>query len=359
MCVPERMELIKGTGHLQALQPGNLLKTALVAITQGGRKLAARLAGRLDNAVVVNVDKPVARVIQEAWHAYDGFVCVMAAGIVVRAIARLIEDKRADPCVVVVDEQGQFAVSLLGGHLGGGNALARQVAGILGGQAVITTASDILGLTALDLWARGQNLAVEDLPGLTRASARLVDRGVVRIYVDGLITVEYLPHDFLRVRDAREADLVVSNRLLGPWPGNALILRPRNLVCGVGCNRGTPVEEINRAVAEALSQHGLAETSVRGFASIDLKKDEQGLLELGARLGLAIDFYTKDELNGVSGVSRSDAVFVATGAVGVSEPAALLSAGVQKLLVRKMKWKNVTLAIAEAPFTLSAPDQGA
>ncbi len=323
-----------------------------LAVTAGGERLAAEIAAGLPNGVLIPERTGLAELLPGLWHEYDGLVFVMAAGIVVRLIAPLLEDKKRDPGVVVVDERGRYCISLLSGHIGGGNALARQVAGLIGGQAVITTASDTLGLTALDLWARDQGLAVEDGAALTRASARLVNSGVLRLYVE--VAVAALPQDFELVADPAAADCIVSHRL-GPWPPGVLLLRPRNLVVGIGCNRGTSRERIEQALAEAFAVHGLARGAIRNLASIDLKADEAGLLAVAGAWNLAIDFYDKDALNGVAGVSSSEVVRRATGARGVAEPAALLSAGTDNLLVRKMKWKDVTLAVAQAPSTLSAP----
>ncbi|MDH4322192.1 MAG: cobalamin biosynthesis protein [Desulfobulbaceae bacterium] len=328
------------------------MRVALLAVTDGGQRLAAKIAQGLPGSEVIAARTGLGELLAGIWPRYDGFVFVMAAGIVVRLIAPLLQDKRTDPCVVVVDEKGRFAISLLAGHLGGGNALAGRVAVITDGQEVITTASDTLGLTALDLWAREQGLAAEGQAPLTRASAQLVNAGSLRVYLDGWSLP--LPTDFIGVADPAGADCIVSNRL-GDWPAAALLLRPRNLVVGIGCNRGTGREQIEAALGEALREHGLSELAVRNLASIDLKADEAGLIAFAEARGLRIDFYNKDQLNGVAGVSRSDTVLRATGAQGVAEPAALLSAGGNKLLVRKMKWKDVTIAVAEAPCTWSAP----
>lgn len=327
------------------------MKTAIVSLTPGGHGLAARLSRSLANSTVLKIDEPVAKILERSWHRYDGFICIMAAGIVVRSVASLLKDKQTDPCVVVVDEKGRFAISLISGHLGGGNALALEVAALLGGEAVITTASDNLGLTALDLWARENGLLVENKAALTRASAQLVKRKVIRLFSE--VPAKKTPLDFVLVNDPQKADLIVSNRT-GDWPGVA-ILRPVNLVLGVGCNRGTPEEEIEQAVASLFLEHHLARNSIRNLASIDLKKDEPGLLAFASRHNLTLDFFNKDELNTVPGISKSEYVMKATGAVGVSEPAALLSAGIENLLIRKQKWKNVTLAVAEIPYILSAP----
>ena len=145
------------------------MKIGIIAITTGGRELAVRLCAMLDDATLLekSAGEKIAGTIAKNWRQYDALICIMAAGIVVRAVAPLLEDKFTDPCVVVLDEKGKHAISLLSGHIGGGNALARKVAGLLGGTAVITTSSDTLELVALDLWAQEQQLVVPDRKELT------------------------------------------------------------------------------------------------------------------------------------------------------------------------------------------------
>jgi cobalt-precorrin 5A hydrolase len=134
------------------------MKTAIVACTGGGRILGRTIAEQLPDSSLLDVQGSVTATLREAWQSCDALVCIMASGIVVRTLAPLLKDKRNDPAVLVLDEKGQNVISLLSGHLGGGNALAHQVAAITGGRAVITTASDTLGLVALDLWAKAQKL---------------------------------------------------------------------------------------------------------------------------------------------------------------------------------------------------------
>ena len=139
------------------------MKIGIIAITRGGKELAARLCSLLGDASLLKKEKgqKFAEAIAANWQSYDGFICIMATGIVVRAIAPLLVDKLSDPCVIVLDEKGHHAISLLSGHVGGGNALARKVADQLGGTPVITTASDTLKLVALDLWAKEQRLLMQ------------------------------------------------------------------------------------------------------------------------------------------------------------------------------------------------------
>ncbi len=320
--------------------------TAIIALTKGGKELAKQLSAVLPNSKVVNVQSGINKTLHHAWQEYEALVCIMAAGIVVRAIAPLLHDKNTDPAIVVCDERGQFAISLLSGHLGGGNALAQQVAGLLGGQAVLTTASDVLGHTALDLWARDLALTVADRHRLTNIMAKLVNNGFVFVFSDYLLPK--LPPDIISTDKAQLADLLISYRT-EHLSGQAL-LHPKILVAGVGCNRGTPATEISEALQLACMENGLAFQSIRNLASIILKQDEAGLLAVAQEQDWPIDFYSAEQLNSVENVTVSPAALQATGAQGVAEPAAILSSGGGKLLVRKRKMPNVTIAIAEVHF---------
>lgn len=327
------------------------MRTAVLAITQGGREKGEQLARSLEQADFFfcrgRVRETFARVWKESVEdrRYDALICIMATGIVVRIIGPLLHDKQTDPAVVVCDEAGRFAISLVSGHLGGANTLAEQVADILGGQAVITTASDVLGKTPLDLWIREQGFVVPDRKGLTRIMGRLVNGATIRIWSE--IPLPDLPPDMEKIDDPGQADLLVTCRT--DVTGRGLLLHPKILVAGIGCNRDTPAREIEQALAEACAANNLALPSIARLASIDLKQDEAGLLEFARTSDYPLVFFNRDQLNCVDNVSSSAAVLKATGAKGVAEPAAILAAGNGRLLVRKMKWPNVTVAIA-MPF---------
>ncbi|MBU1639150.1 MAG: cobalt-precorrin 5A hydrolase [Proteobacteria bacterium] len=330
------------------------MKIALLAITAGGKALAAKLTAKLADATFVEGPEKFSPTLAAAWPHYDAFICIMASGIVVRALAPLLHDKKTDPCVVVLDEQGRYVISLLSGHLGGGNDLARHVATLCGGQAVITTASDVLGHIALDIWARDHALQVADKARFTLAMTQLVNSGSLKVYSD--IELPEWPADFLMVDKADQAELIISFRQ--KVSGHKPHLHPCNLVAGVGCNRGTPVAAFAEAFNELCTNHNLALASLRNLASIDLKNDEKGLLEFARQNRYPLAFYSKDELNNVPGLTPSAAVLKATGAQGVAEPAAILSSNGQ-LIIGKQKWQDVTIAVAQAPWPWSAPDQAA
>lgn len=331
------------------------MKTAIIAITTGGKDLAARLVARLPDATLLS-QKGVTQNLTH-WQKFDAFICIMATGIVVRAIAPLLVNKQRDPCVVVVDEKGQHAISLLSGHLGGGNDLARQVAQITDGVPVITTASDTLGLVALDIWAREQHLAA-DKKKMTRASALLVNNGSLSIYTD--VKVKSLPAGLTQTKDPEQADLIISNK---KCYSDLLVFQPQNLVLGTGCNRNTPMQEFIDSLNELFKNLGLCRSAIRNLSSIDKKSDEKGLLAFAKHNNWQIDFFSKEEINRITDVEISPAALKAVGAIGVAEPCALLSADknrhikTSKLISRKRKWQNITMAVAEVPFTLSAQVQ--
>lgn len=328
------------------------MKIGIIAITKGGGKLAARLAALLEHATVLEKEPggKISDTIAANWRHYDGFICIMATGIVVRTIAPLLRDKLFDPCVIVLDEKGRHVISLLSGHLGGGNDLAEKVAGLTGGTAVITTASDTLELVALDLWANAQQLVVPGRETLTKLSTLLVNRGYLYLYAD--LQVASLPTGLQLVDDPLQADFLVSH--LTEIKHDCPIFRPRNLVVGVGCNRGTPVNEFEEAVQELFNDLQVSRSCIRNLASIDKKNDETGLLQFAHSNGWKIDFFDSNSINKLPHLEISFAALKAVGAIGVAEPSALLSAQSNHLLSRKRKWKNVTMAVAQVPFTLSA-----
>jgi cobalt-precorrin 5A hydrolase / precorrin-3B C17-methyltransferase len=343
-------------------------RTAILYITDNGLRLAERLKSFSPDAEIV---KYAPAIVADLWRTNEALVFIMASGIVVRTIAQLLKDKRTDPAVVVLDEAGKHAISLVGGHLGGANDLAKGIAAFLCGEAVITTASDVNGLPSIDLWAREHDLVIEDWGMLPLIGTRFVNNGALRVYLDqepgarGQGPEIKLPDEFLRVAEPRFADVIVSHRQNaydGPSAcaatGNdcsietcrvkgQLYLRPRSLVIGIGCNSGTSQSEIESAVQKTLEEHNLSFLSIGSVATIDIKGGEPGLRAFVEKHQFALHTFTAGELNNVEGIERSDVVFKATGAHGVAEPAALAEAGTDRLLVQKQKKGNVTVAVAE------------
>ncbi len=336
----------------------------ILALTPKGAVLARRLCRSLPGAQCwlsqAQAGEPgdlvfvsLSQTLREAFARGQSLVCIMAVGIVVRSIAPFLKSKAADPGVVVVDEAGQFAVSLLSGHLGGANDLAREVARTLGGTPVITTATDLQGLPALDLLAVEHGLAIENLPEVRVISMALLEGRPVRV-VD--------PHGFLSEMVAAhpelfapELDLDRALSLPGPsvyvgfrerpWPAAWLRLRPRNLVAGMGCHKGTPEKELVDFIEYTFQQEGLSLLSLKALATIEAKKEEPGLRKAARSLGVEFIWFTAQELEAMPAPNPSPRVARLMGVVSVSEAAALKAGGVE-LIVPKRKAANATLAVA-------------
>lgn len=343
------------------------IKTAIFYLTESGLSLAKRLKALYSDSQILKVNSEV---IPEIWGNCKNLICIMATGIVVRTIAPLIKDKKTDPAVVVLDEKGKFAISLLSGHIGGANEIAKEIANFLGGQAVITTASDVNNMPSIDLWARENDLIIENWDTIPEISTRFLNSGELKVYSD--VDIE-LPEEFQKTSNPEAADVVITNKLkIPPCPplikggwgdysgcriNGQLNVRPKNLVIGIGCNSGTSEGEIENAVKNTLGENNLSFLSIQSIATIDKKGDEQGLIAFAKKYTLEINTFTSDELNSIifslqpsaacGGFSLSEAALKATGAIGVAEPAALLSSGDDKLLVPKQKIGNVTVAVAE------------
>ena len=258
---------------------------AIIAITSGGAQLARRLHQQTEGSELWLPDKfrqtdtvnyyreKLADLLPQLFARVDGLVCIMASGIVVRLLASHITSKDRDAAVVVCDEAGDYAISLLSGHLGGANALAGEVAEILGGQAVITTATDVNQLPAFDEVARQNNMAVEPLERIKLLNGLLLEQKPIALAdAEGSVAAAYLDiptvtsvRSFATALQQEAAGFVfVSNRYLRQLEDqpNLLVLRPRNLVVGIGCNRGTSGEEIEAVVRQTLQNAFLAFASI-------------------------------------------------------------------------------------------------
>jgi len=294
-------------------------------------------------------------VLPEHFNAFGGHIFIMAAGIVVRSVAGLLRHKTLDPAVVVVDERGRHAVSLVSGHLGGANDLARRIGEAIGAVPVITTATDLHGLPAIDVIARQRGLTIENPDAIRHVNMALLEGRPIALHD---------PHDWLpgvlperSPTAAGEALTPAEGTGDGVWvddiridlPAQILVLRPPSLFVGVGCNRGTPAAEIREMLDRVLDTAGLAATSLAGLATIDVKRDEAGLLALAEALARPLQFYSRASLGTVAEVpSPSAMVEKHVGVKSVCEAAALLASGNGRLIVPKQISPNVTIAVARS-----------
>ncbi|MFC7884690.1 precorrin-3B C(17)-methyltransferase [Streptomyces sp. NPDC057376] len=295
----------------------------LISATAAGAAARDRLAAAWPDRTRV-YGGPVADAVRTAFAECEQLVCFLATGAVVRLVAPLLDDKRTDPGVVCVDEGGRFAVSLVGGHGGGANELARAIGEVLGAEPVVTTATDAVGLPGLDTLG----LPVEgDVAGVSRA---LLDGEPVALRAEVSWPLPPLP-----VAGEGAHTVRVTDRLVEPAPEREVVLRPPSLVVGVGASKGAPVDEVLGLVEEALREAGLSVASVAELATVDAKAEEPGIVGAAERLGVPLVTYAAGELAGVEVPNPSDAPLAAVGTPSVAEAAALVRGG--ELLVPKRK----------------------
>ena len=367
-------------------------QTAIVAVSRPGAALARRLAESVGDASLYLerrtgegdtgagnaeiYDLPLRPVIQDLFARCDALVVFLPVGAAVRLLAPVLGSKRQDPAVVCVDEAGRYAVSVLSGHIGGADALAHRVANALGAQAVVTSASDALEVTAIDMVGRDAGWRIEASPtDLTRAAAAVVNGDLAALWVDPESGAKWpedspLTPSIVRVsslggvRESRfAAALIVSDRLFALDTGRPLVTyRPPTLVAGVGCRRDVSEEHLRELLLHTLEEHGLAAMSIGSIASADIKADEAGLLTLAETLAVPLQTYGADQLNAIVG-NPTDNSAAATklhhptpsaaqnllGVFGVSEPAAMLASGADGVIVPRTKSDRATIAIARIP----------
>jgi cobalt-precorrin 5A hydrolase/precorrin-3B C17-methyltransferase len=304
-----------------------------ISVTEAGRALAERLPYEHHHG-------DLAAIVRERWGDVDAFVLVAATGIATRVVGPLLADKQTDPAVVVVDDAGRFAIALSGGHAGGANALATDVAALLGAEPVVTTATDTRGAVALDT-----------LPGLT---ARGDIAAVARAWLDGappaVVNARAWPlPDVFRgvtgtdsVHHAPRNEVVVTDLSLDDAPGR-VVLHPASLVVGVGASTDAPGDAAAALLDASLAAHGLARESIACVATIDRRANDPVVTELK----LPVRSFTAGVLATVDVPNPSAVVQREVGTPSVAEAAALLAAGPgAELVVTKQAGATATVAIA-------------
>ncbi|RNB83730.1 cobalamin biosynthesis protein CbiG [Brevibacillus nitrificans] len=355
---------------------------AIVAITKHGVEMARDLAQKFPGTDLYYMSKfargdeesrgiqlftnSVRMLFPALWPAYKGLIIIISLGAVVRMIAPLLEDKKKDPGVVVVDDRGENVISVLSGHLGGANELAREVAAVMGARPIITTASDVQKTIPVDLFGRRFGWEWDSAEKLTPVSASVVNEERVAV-VNESGESDWWMHDtpmppsiqeYRTIAEAQavepQAALVVTHRLLKPDEqsilNNGVVYRPKVIVLGMGCNRGTSAEEIEAVIKETLDELQFSIKSVKALATIELKKDEAGLIAVCEKYGWPFVWYSPEQLNQVQIEDPSETVYKFTGAYGVSEPAAKLYAGVGELVLTKKKSGNTTISVGLMPY---------
>ncbi len=315
-----------------------------VYFTQEGYLLANRLKDRGLSITVYDGREGKYRLfVKENFAQGEKLLFIGAVGIAVRAIAPYIRTKDEDPAVVVMDDKGQYAIPLLSGHIGGANRLAWQLAEALGGRAVITTATDIHHVFAADEWAAKQGMTVRNIENIKRVSSKLLQGEQVALQTDEA-SLSMLPTGVVLTQPS---EIYIGTNLAKGF--DKLHLVPRCCVLGVGCRKGIDSEEIEALFSKVCEE--VCEEAFYAVASIDLKKEEAGLLAFCEKHKLCLHTFSASELEAVPGqFSTSDFVKKTTGVDNVCERSAVKMTG--KLLLQKQAQNGVTMAVGQKKLDL-------
>lgn len=281
--------------------------------------------------------------VQQGFAKKQCMIFIGAAGIAVRSIAPYVHDKLTDPSVIVIDEKAEFVIPILSGHVGGGNAMSKKISKVIGGRAVITTATDVNNLFAVDLFAQRNGLTIKERELAKKISAEIINGKEICFCSDEKL--QGTAPKYLTEKDSGKLGFLLSIYRKDYFQ-ETLHLIPKAVILGIGCKRGTREEEIKRGVMEALDKDSIDILSVAEVATIDIKKNEQGLLDFCKNVDICLRFFSANELNRVEGnFTISNFVKQTTGVDNVCERAAICAGG-EKLIIRKTAGNGVTVAVA-------------
>src|SRR3989338_1716736 len=354
-------------------------KIAVIAITKHGALLAEKLHLKLEKSELFisakfkkeNIpgkvqffETPIKELTGKIFNSFDELIYIVSLGGVVRTIATYLKDKHTDPAIIVIDDKANFAISVLSGHVGGANELTEELSIILGATPVITTASDVGKTIPVDILGREFGWTTELDENITKVSACVVNEEAVGIYQDAgeknwWKRENPIPKNFKFYSSLDEcaasdskAALLITDRIIPEKYQDLLkksvIYRPKSLAVGIGCDRGTLQEELDELLNKTFEFHGLSVKSVKNISTVDLKNREAGLLAFCERHNWELLCYTREELAELKNIlpNPSEMVMKYLKIPGVSEPAAMLTAKTDTLVVEKTKGKMSTLAVA-------------
>lgn len=344
------------------------MNAIIFSFTRNGAKISLQLQKYLDSCgfktgifttrryrdvdpALREISPSLQEMCKEAFSRCRLLIFIGATGIAIRSIAPYIRSKTRDPAVLSIDEQGKFVIPLLSGHIGGANSLATGIAAVLKAVPVITTATDVNELFAVDEWAARHNMSIFNMDAAKTFASYLVDCKKVGVKSDFPIKGA-LPKGLILAEEGPVGMAISLRKTVQPFV-ETVVLRPRILHLGIGCRRGTPMDKIEEMVIQELKKLKVTLSVVKGIASIDVKKDEQGLLAFADVSVLPVRFYSSAELNAVEGDFTPSAFVAQTvGVDNVCERAAVLDSGGGRLLLRKTARNGVTLAIAAEDFVV-------
>lgn len=353
-------------------------KIAVLAITKNGIKISELIKENIPEASIYAPEKfrpninhtsiiwfkePVSKIIVDLFKFSEALICIFSLGAVIRLISNLLVDKKSDPAVIVIDDKSNFVISTLSGHLGGANALTRNIASFLNSTPVITTAADVNKTISVDLLGKELGWNIENFENVTKISALMVNEEKIAIFQDSgernwwdmnnlpdnvsiVHSLEAIHHDYFK------GCLIISDKIIldANILSKSVIYRPKTLVVGVGVHWNTTKDEIMEALTSILEKNSLSFSCIKAITSIKKNVDVKGLRDFSKENNIPLYLYSKDDLARIDVPNPSDIVKKYEGVASVSEASSLLySRGT--LEVSKQKFPpNLTIAVSKLGF---------
>lgn len=334
------------------------MKIAIISVSDKGKELALTLKDCLnDDSTIIKTDlyhKNVKKYFPILFYEYDAIIAIMASGILIRSIAPLIESKVTDPAVINIDDNGNFVISTLSGHLGGANELTHKIAGLIDATPVITTSTDVNNKLGIDVLARDLYLSINDTKEILYFNKAILKGEEIIFTVNPNKNFTYL-FDYLN-NNTLEMNLSIyytsqipDDEIHVKVDEHEIILKEKKVVVGIGCRRGKEYIAIHNGLTKSLNDLNIDISRVNQLTSAEIKKDEQGILELSDKLNIPVSFVEMEKLKLFDSdiISKSEFVKSKFGIWGVCEPSALIMAGIDsKLIYKKTSYDGVTISIA-------------
>lgn len=318
------------------------MKIACFYFSDAGKQLADQIKSNLSYQIELFSKSDYKQQLKSNFHAYDALVFFSATGVAVRLIAPYLKSKLQDPAVVVIDDMGHYAISLISGHIGGANSLTKELATLVNAIPVITTASDNRGFEALDLFAQRNRLVVENFLDLKKIMTMMVNGENIGFFADEKYQLNYPEIN----NQSYAGAIFITSDLKVSCDVPHCILRPQQINIGIGCRRGKSKQEILAAIEIAFKSCDLSMLSIHKMASINVKADEAGIIESAAELKAELLFFTESEIKAVQEkYTGSKFVEQSVGVKSVCEPCAELCGGA--LILNKQVYSGITIAVSK------------
>ena len=334
------------------------MKIAIISVSSKGQELALTLKERLDkDSTVIKCDlfhKNVKKYIKIAFFEYDAIIAIMASGILIRSVAPYIESKVTDPAVLNIDDNGNFVISTLSGHLGGANALADKIAGFIDATPVITTSTDVNRKLGIDVLAKDLYLSIDDTNEILYFNRAILENEKITFILNPQSNYDYLKNylseNTLEIYvSLNYSSNVNTDEIHVEINEHKIVLKEKKLVAGLGCKRGKECSDIYYGLKKSIDDLNIDISRINMLSSAEIKKDEKGMIDLSKKLSIPINFVELDKLKLFESrdIQKSEFVKSKFGIYGVCEPSALITAGFDsKLIYKKTSYNGVTIAIA-------------